>query len=606
MMITPLKHVRLVADKLVRDTPFRYRLEPARVNHDFHNETCHGMQVVDFGRTFGLGRPALAYAWTQLNTASSQTIIAQVEHNDGCKIWLNGEVIYEKTGDRKIQLKYEERSIEMSGLVVLKLKTGANTLLVKSETAGSEWRFHLQPPSLKGAVVNSTSAPVQIGLMRVADVDPQIAGLSNWLVVGPFENRDRDLSRVHPPEYEFLFGKMYPGLNSAVTWTIPKVEVLGAIIDWQPWGSLYHWAYYNGGTAWAMQALAQATGEAQYLGYANRFCDFHLNGIPFVEHQLKTLNATDSANHFIIDSPLLDFTLAPSLPYIERLRTETAFAGREQYEQWIEKMLTYAQVGQIRLPGLENYTRNTPVQYTTWTDDMFMGIPFLIQAALYAKDEAARNVYFDDAARQILAFNTQVWDPQANLYCHVRYSQDERKFPHWSRANGWGIWAMSEVLLHLPETHPHREAILTHFQTHAASLARLQGVDGFWPNVLDHPDGRIEISGTAIFTLCLARGINHGWLKGRTFVEAAYRGWRAIDSQIEPDGTVHNICEGTMCSADVEFYGQRAFYDNDTHGLFPILFAGIEMEKLLVEFGEGAVAPRLNEPFPQGEPRLGR
>ena len=43
----------------------------------------------------------------------------------------------------------------------------------------------------------------------------------------------------------------------------------------------------------------------------------------------------------------------------------------------------------------------------------------------------------------------------------------------------------------------------------------------------------------------------------------------------EEDGTVHNICEGTMCSEDVNYYLGRGLYDNDTHGLFALLFAGI-------------------------------
>ena len=59
-MIRPLEITRRIADKLVRDTPFRYRLELATVNPDFSNETIDGLQCVDFGRTFGLGRPAIA------------------------------------------------------------------------------------------------------------------------------------------------------------------------------------------------------------------------------------------------------------------------------------------------------------------------------------------------------------------------------------------------------------------------------------------------------------------------------------------------------------------------------------------------------------------
>ena len=575
----PLKLARSIGNKLIRDTAMRYRLEVPAVNREFSNETIGGIQVVDFGRTFGLGRPAAACAWTRLTAPGDMEMTVQVEHNDGCMIWLNGELVYEKSGDREINLVFDERSLEMSNECRLKLRRGPNTLLVKSETCGKDWRFFLQPPSHKGAVVAGPDAAPEIGLRDVDDVDARVAELSNWLVIGPFENSARDLAAPLPPEREFVFGRMYPGRDGPVTWTIPKVEVLGGIIGWQPWGSLYHWSYYNGGTAWAMQCLAEATGEPAYQDYADRFCDYHLEGIPFVEHQVKTLNSVNSANHFIIDSPLLDFTLAPSLPFIHRLRKQRLFANRPLYAQWIAKMLDFARNGQLRLPGHGIYTRLTPVEYTTWVDDMFMGIPFLIQAALYADDDKTRREFLDDAAHQALEFNTQVWNDEAQLYMHARYSGSDVKFPHWSRCNGWAIWAMSEVLLHLPEDHPKHAALLDHFRRHARSLVRFQTDDGFWLNVLDRADSSREISGTAIFTMAIARGLNEGWLDAGEFSQVALKGWQAIESQIEPDGTVHNICEGTMCSEDPDFYVARPLYDNDTHGLFAVLFAAIEMDR---------------------------
>jgi rhamnogalacturonyl hydrolase YesR len=80
--------------------------------------------------------------------------------------------------------------------------------------------------------------------------------------------------------------------------------------------------------------------------------------------------------------------------------------------------------------------------------------------------------------------------------------------------------------------------------------------------------------------MAIARGVVQGWLAVEEFASVAIQGWRALETQIEPDGTVHNICEGTMCSEDVTFYMERPFYDNDTHGLFAVLFAGLEMQKL--------------------------
>ena len=38
---------------------------------------------------------------------------------------------------------------------------------------------------------------------------------------------------------------------------------------------------------------------------------------------------------------------------------------------------------------------------------------------------------------------------------HANYtSRPDVKLPHWARANGWAIWAMSDVLMALPKNHP--------------------------------------------------------------------------------------------------------------------------------------------------------
>ena len=59
------------------------------------------------------------------------------------------------------------------------------------------------------------------------------------------------------------------------------------------------------------------------------------------------------------------------------------------------------------------------------------------------------------------------------------------------------------------------------------------------------------------------------------------KAWEAITTKIEADGTVHDICVGTMCTEDVNYYINRPFYDDDTHGSFAVLFAGIEVQRMM-------------------------
>ena len=72
-----------------------------------------------------------------------------------------------------------------------------------------------------------------------------------------------------------------------------------------------------------------------------------------------------------------------------------------------------------------------------------------------------------------------------------------------------------------------------------------------------------------------------GWI--RKVHANCIEGWDAVSSEIEDDGTVHNICIGTMCTEDVNYYMNRPFFDNDTHGSFAVIFAGIEAQRMMDE-----------------------
>jgi rhamnogalacturonyl hydrolase YesR len=575
---SPLQTVSLVGDKLIRDTPFKFQLELSKPNSDFS-----GLECIDFGRTFSLGKPATAYAFTQLYAETAQSFIVEIDHNDACAIWLNNELIYTKSGEKPIQLHVEERDVILAQRITINLQKGTNNLVVKSSTAGREWKFYMQTPGTGWKISSDVVQKPALGLSHLKYVDSKIAQLSNWLVIGPFAENSNETEILKSIGTDISFGKMYEcAENKPVTWTIPKVEVLGNVINPTPWGTTYQWNYHNGGMAWAMQVLAEQTGNPKFNQWATDFCDFNINSIPFVDYQVNTLNKFKSINNQMLKTPLLDFTLAPSLPIIYRLQKENNFENRADYETFIAGMLKYAKEEQIRDAKTNVYTRTTPEKYTTWVDDMFMGIPFLVQAANYVTDKNEKEWFLNDAAKQVLAFRKHVWDEDAKLYMHANYSErSNMKLPYWSRANGWGIWATTEVLKSLPKSSPYYKPILKHFQTHVKSLAKQQAQSGFWYNVLNRPDSKEEVSGTAIFTMAIARGIVNGWLDTKTYEPIATKAWEALKTQIEPDGTVHNICMGTMCSEDVDYYMNRPFFDDDTHGTFSVIFAGIEMQQLV-------------------------
>jgi rhamnogalacturonyl hydrolase YesR len=566
---SPIEKIQLVADHIIASNPFQYELKPAAKKNSLNE-----LNFVDFGRTFGQEKPAVAYALSWLNSPVEQDLEMDLEFNNSVKIFLNDKQVYSGTTDQKVKVEIHERSVELSEKVILNLKRGLNKLLIKSETTGGrKWAVYLK--------TNQTENLPKLGLQDMKLISEDLANFTNWLVIGPFNSSNQEgLETVYPPESVFETGKLYDGADGPVTWTIPKIEILADAKPIDPiWGSYLNFNYHTAGVAWAMMHLSEFSGEKRFDNYAKKYTDFMIETKPFVRYQMEDLNEYYSVNYHMVDVPLLDFTLAPALPFVYRLNKENSFKNRNEYEDWVNQITAYAINQQVRLNG-KNFTRLTPKVYTTWVDDMYMGLPFLTQAAKLTTYTALRKKLFDDAASQVFSFNEQVWDEEAQLYQHAQYSERKVKMPHWSRANGWGIWAVSEILLELPKSHPRYKAILKHYQNHVKSLVRFQDNDGFWKNILDVESVQ-ETSGTAIFTMAIARGINQGWLKRKDYEDVVLKGWSALDSVIDEDGTVHKICMGTMCSEDLNYYLERPIVDDDSHGMLGLIMAAIEVQKMM-------------------------
>ncbi len=281
-----------------------------------------------------------------------------------------------------------------------------------------------------------------------------------------------------------------------------------------------------------MQHLATATKDKRYDAFAANYCDFMLQSIPVINYYKNELFQFDVTNYFLINTPLLDFTAAPCLPFANRLYKEKSFNNSKQYDSFFTAIKNYVVKNQIRMPGT-NFTRKTPEVYTTWVDDMFMGLAFLVQASNTVTTATERNALITDAAKQVIAFNKLLFDEKDSLYHHVFHSQrPEVKYPYWLRANGWGIWAATEVLKNLPVTHPLYKDVLSIYQKHVLPLMKHQDASGFWHNVINKPETRLETSGSAIFTMAIARGVNNGWIDVK-YKSNALKGWKALESRIE-------------------------------------------------------------------------
>lgn len=226
-------------------------------------------------------------------------------------------------------------------------------------------------------------------------------------------------------------------------------------------------------------------------------------------------------------------------------------------------------------PRLEDGTiaRIWPHVNTIWADDAFMAISFLARMAKMTGDKR----YMDDAANQVVKYHKYLWCPEKQIFYHCYHTDNkEHGVAHWSRANGWVFMATADLLEVMPENHPLRAEVLECFKRQCSGVARYQGKNGLWHQLLDKEDSYEEITGTSMFVFGIARGVKHGWLHP-DFIYVAEQGLKGMLSKISENGDVTTICVGTGIMPSLAYYYNRPTQVNDPMGEGPVLRALIEM-----------------------------
>lgn len=233
-----------------------------------------------------------------------------------------------------------------------------------------------------------------------------------------------------------------------------------------------------------------------------------------------------------------------------------------------------------------------------WLDGIFMGSTFMVQYA----NELNAPEWFDVATAQTKMIYDKTLDPVSGLLMHAWDESRQQKwcdpttgkshYP-WSRATGWYIMAITDILDYLPENHPDRNDLITILKKTCDALLKVQDPKtGLWFQVLNQ-GGRegnyIEGSGSAMFTYVFARGAHSGYLD-KKYLEIANNSFESILKElITVDGngmiTMHNICGGCGLGGNpyrdgsYEYYVNEKRIDNDPKGVAPFILAALELDK---------------------------
>ena len=233
-----------------------------------------------------------------------------------------------------------------------------------------------------------------------------------------------------------------------------------------------------------------------------------------------------------------------------------------------------------------------------WLDGIYMASPFLAQ---YAR-EYNNGEWFDVVTHQILLAYEKTHDPKTGLLYHAWDESKEQRWANpetgqspnfWSRAMGWYLMAIVDVLDYLPENHPDRNQIITILTNTIDALLNVADKDtGLWYQVLDQ-GGRegnyIEASGSCMYTYAMAKAANKGYIKKKYFQIANEKFDNIIKYLIttDKDGNLvlKNVCGGCGLGGNpyrdgsYDYYVHEKVVDNDSKGVAPFILAAIELNR---------------------------
>jgi len=203
-------------------------------------------------------------------------------------------------------------------------------------------------------------------------------------------------------------------------------------------------------------------------------------------------------------------------------------------------------------------------------DDMFMMTILQIQAYRATGDAK----YLDFMADIMVTYLSRQKDN--GLFFH----NDAEGPVHWGRGNGWFAAGMAEMMRDLPATAPQYATIEAGYKEMMAGLLPFQSDNGLWYQVINLPDDPAnweESSGSAMFTYAMVAGVRRGILDAATYVPVIDAAWAGLQTKINAQGDVSDICIGTWYKATPQEYMALTKLTGDGHGQAPVLWIAAEL-----------------------------
>lgn len=341
-----------------------------------------------------------------------------------------------------------------------------------------------------------------------------------------------------------------------------------------------HWHYKHGLLFKGVYHLWEETGNGRYWQNVAEYVDYYITA----DGQIRTYR-DDEYNIDQINPGKLLFPM-----YRE--------TGEERYRVALDALRAQLRHHPRTSEGGFWHKQIYPNQM--WLDGIYMGSVFYAEyGATFNEPEV-----FDDVAFQFITIEKHTRDPQTGLLYHA-WDESRRMpwanpqtgcSPHfWSRAIGWYVMAIVDVLDVFPPDHPARDEFVVILKRTITAVANYQDKNtGLWWQILDQGDragNYLEASGTSMYIYAIAKGVRNGYLDTSwlPIAERAFVGLLNNLVTIDDAGQIdlHGICStaglgGTPYrDGSFNYYVNEPIITNDLHGTGSFLLAAVELERSL-------------------------
>jgi len=340
------------------------------------------------------------------------------------------------------------------------------------------------------------------------------------------------------------------------------------------------WNYEMGVVLTGFERLALISGDNKYYDYTKRILDHFVTP----EGDIRT---------YVLDEYNID-----NIPTGRQLLHLYQRTKEEKYKK--AASLLYKQLAWQPRNKIGGYWHKLKYPTQMWLDGLYMAQPFAAEYALMFDDSKK----FDDIVNQFVWMEKYSRDVKTGLLYHGWDESKLQKWANtqtglspefWSRAMGWYIMGLVDVLDYIPVTNKRRPELIAILKRLSVALVKFQDTkEGVWWQITDKANKELnylESSASAMFVYGLSKAVNKGYID-KSYIPAITRGYNGLIKNfvsIDATGVVHYIQAvagaglGGIPYRDgtYDYYVKEPRRDDDLKAIGPFIQACIEYNLLV-------------------------